>query len=30
MINLYESTCEDFINNGIASLKDTIKFEITE
>ena len=30
MINLYESTCEDFNNNGIASLKDTIKCEITE
>ena len=30
MINLYESTCEDFNNNGIASLKDTIKCEVTE
>lgn len=30
MINLYESTCEDFNNNGIASLKDTVKCEVTE
>lgn len=30
MINLYDSKCTDFNNNGIASLVDTIKCEVTE
>ena len=30
MINLYDSKCTDFNNNGIASLKDTSKCEVTE
>lgn len=30
MINLYESNCEDFDNNGIGILKDAIKCEVSE
>ncbi len=30
MINLYDSKCIDFNNNGIGPLKDTIKCEVTE
>ena len=30
MINLYDANCEDFNNNGLASLKDITKCEITE
>lgn len=30
MINLYDSKEENFNNNGIGSLKDTIKCEVTE
>ena len=30
MINLYDSNCTDFDNNGIGILKDTMKCEVTE
>ncbi len=30
MINFYDSNCTDFNNNGLGSLKDTIKCEVTE
>ncbi len=30
MINLYDKNCKDFHNNGICSLKDTTKCEVTE
>lgn len=30
MINLYDKHCKKFNNNGICSLKDTTKCEVTE